>query len=638
MMKPKEALKRYWGYDSFRDLQLEIINYCLAGKDTLALLPTGGGKSICFQVPAMCKEGICIVVSPLIALMKDQVDQLTKRGIRAVAIHSGMTKREIDVSLDNCKYGDYKFLYVSPERLKTELFIERAKQMNVSLIAVDEAHCISQWGYDFRPSYLQIEEFRSYFPEVNVIALTATATKEVREDICGKLNFKNHKIFFKSFYRKNLSYSVRKTIDKERKLVEILSKVKGSAVVYVRNRKRCKEVAHYLVSYGVNADFYHAGLLPEERGIKQQRWISGSSQVMVATNAFGMGIDKPDVRVVAHLDLPDTLEAYYQEAGRAGRDEKKAYAVILATDYDAKRMLDMVGKSYPEIDELKKTYQFLANYFKVAVGSSFMASYDFDISDFCDLYHLEPYGVFQSLKKLEEQNLILFNEAYNNPSKLFIKVSNQALYEFQLFNEMFDLLIKAMLRIYGGELFTDYKKISESQLASLLQKSVRDIRSLLRQLHERQIIDYIPNNNQPKITYLTQRQEANSLSLDLTAYEKRKKEVEFKGRAVVKYFQNDEKCRSLQLQSYFGEQSNVVCGICDVCVEEKKATKSIMADLDVIKTRIMLELSKGALDISALSGRVKFDDQKAFEKAITNLLETRMIEYNNQGRLVLSGA
>ena len=415
-MSAHAILKQYWGYDHFRPLQEEIIDSILANNDTLALLPTGGGKSICFQVPALLREGICIVVSPLIALMKDQVEQLNRRHISAAAIYSGMSAREIDFCLDNCIYGNYKFLYVSPERLRTDLFLARSERMNISLLAVDEAHCISQWGYDFRPAYLEIAQFRATIPDINIVALTATATPPVQQDIQDRLSFKEGRVYQQSFARPNLSYSALYEEDKEKRLLKILSNVPGTAVVYARSRKRTEFIARQLRSRNIQADHYHAGLDTDSRAARQDAWVQNKTRVIVATNAFGMGIDKPDVRVVVHLDLPDSLEAYYQEAGRAGRDGKKAYAVILYNQNDTDRLIEGVERSFPPLAVLRSVYQNVANYLRIAVGSSMLASYDFDLDDFAQTYRMKSSEVYYAIKRLGETGFLQLNESFYSPS------------------------------------------------------------------------------------------------------------------------------------------------------------------------------------------------------------------------------
>ncbi|MEL6536981.1 MAG: ATP-dependent DNA helicase RecQ, partial [Bacteroidota bacterium] len=467
MKTPHQVLQEVWGYPDFRPLQLDIVEATLAGKDTLALLPTGGGKSICFQVPGLVREGITLVVSPLIALMKDQVEQLKRRGVSAAAVYSGMSKREIDITLDNAVYGNLKFLYLSPERLQTELLRERVKRMKVALLAIDEAHCISQWGYDFRPPYLQIPEFRELIPEVNVIAVTASATPQVQADIQDKLAFGSERSFYqKSFARPNLSYSVRKVDNKGPKLLEILQKIPGTSVVYVRSRRRTEEIARWLQGRGIEADFYHAGMTGEDRTRKQADWIEDRTRVIVATNAFGMGIDKPNVRTVVHLDLPDHLEAYYQEAGRGGRDEKKAFAVMLYNDADVQNLRRRVKAAYPSPEFMRKVYQALANLYQIAVGSHVLSSFTLDVEAFARKYNLPPGETYHALKRLEDSGILQLSESFHQPSKAYFRVDNRKLYQFEIAEAAFEPLLKALLRQYGGELFANFLSIRESCIAS----------------------------------------------------------------------------------------------------------------------------------------------------------------------------
>lgn len=574
-MTPNQLLKQYWKYDAFRPLQEEIIGAVLEGKETLALLPTGGGKSVCFQIPALSMEGICIVVSPLIALMKDQVQQLKRKDIKAVAIYSGMSKREIDITLDNCIYGGFKFLYVSPERLKTELFIERAKQMNISMMAIDEAHCISQWGYDFRPSYLQIAESKKELGVSRVIALTATATKEVKEDIISKLVMKDCQIFQKSFVRENLSYSAFKLESKEQKLLEILSRVGGSSVVYVRSRKRTKEIADLLVRNGFTASFYHAGLSGKERDERQDAWLSNRTRIIVATNAFGMGIDKPNVRTVIHMDLPDSLEAYYQEAGRAGRDEKKAFAVALYHAQDINEQKERAEKSVVSLEEIKRTYQALANYYKLAIGSLSLSSFDFRFDKFVKTYNLPTVETFNSLKKLADEGLIQLTDGFFEQSKMSFVLEKPEVYKYQVANPKLDPMIKGILRLYGGEAFAMYLTIKEKELATMLKTDVSQVKKWLQFLHEQKVIDYQASSDTQRVTFLTPRQDANNLPIDSNQIAWRKKLSVEKAQAVIDYVESKE-CRTNIFQKYFDEVPEDVCGICDNDLEKKKeATISV---------------------------------------------------------------
>jgi ATP-dependent DNA helicase RecQ len=568
-----QILEKYWGFKNFRPLQEDIILSILSGKDTLALLPTGGGKSICFQVPAMALEGICIVITPLIALMKDQVENLKKRGIKATAIYSGMSKHEIDVTLDNCAYDNIKFLYCSPERLKTDIFLARVKKMKVALLAIDEAHCISQWGYDFRPPYLEISVFRELIPGVPCIALTASATEKVCSDIQEKLSFKKENIFRKSFARKNLSYSTFYCEDKENRLLEILNKVPGTSVVYVRNRNRTQQVAQFLQKNYISADYYHAGLNNEIRDKKQKNWVDDKIRVIVSTNAFGMGIDKPNVRTVIHLDLPDSPEAYYQEAGRAGRDEKLAYAVLLYNQSDIDNLLNNIQLSHPEPKAIKQTYQALANYFKLAVGSGFMQEFDFDINAFCSYYSMPVLTTHYCLKKLENQGFIQLNEAYHVSSKIHFLVDNETLYKFQVANKNLDAFIKIVLRIYGGELFNRFVNITEKTIASKIALSEPEVRKMLKTLDKNEIISYAENTGLPKITFLTARENAEKLPINVSFLAYQKKQDITKATTMVDFAQATNRCRTLMILNYFDELSDEKCGICDFCIAQKKILK-----------------------------------------------------------------
>lgn len=575
MNTPKEILKRYWGYESFRPLQSEIIGAVLDKRDTLALLPTGGGKSVCFQVPALCLDGICMVISPLIALMKDQVEQLRKKGIKAAAVYSGMDLREIDIILDNCIYGDMKFIYVSPERITTELFRDRASQMKISMLAVDEAHCISQWGYDFRPSYLKIAEFRQELEIDRVIALTASATREVKTDIQEKLEMKEAAIFQQSFARSNLSYSVFQLENKEEKMLEILQRVPGSSVVYVRSRKQSKEIATYLRSNRIIADYYHAGLSGTVRANKQDAWISNAVRVMVATNAFGMGIDKPDVRTVIHYDIPDSLEAYYQEAGRAGRDERKAYAVQLFASSDLENHRRRAEQSAVGVEFIRRVYQGLANYFKLAVGSNTSSSFEFDYKVFADSFDLPVIETFHALNKLVDQGLIQLSDSFKENSKLFFNLDQPEVYKYQVANRAMDPVIKVLLRLYGGEVFSDFVAIKEKDIASLLNEPVNAAIQQLEYLHKSEVIVYQRASDQPRITFLTPRYDAASLPVDVKQIEWRREVTLKKAELVRQYVLNQKICRSRILQNYFDEQTDQDCGVCDTCISNNKAKNKL---------------------------------------------------------------
>lgn len=583
-------LEQVFGYKEFRPVQLDIVMAALEGRDCLALLPTGGGKSVCFQVPALVKEGICVVVSPLIALMKDQVDNLRRRGILAAAVYSGMSKREIDTVLDNCIYGNYKFLYVSPERLKTEIFIERFKRMKVNLLAIDEAHCISQWGYDFRPPYLEIAQIRQYHPQVPCLALTASATLQVKQDIINKLELKNPAVYMRSFSRKNLSYSVRLVENKLEKAIEILQKIPGTAIVYMRNRKGTKEIASVLQQMGISATFYHAGLDNQLREERQQAWKNNKVRVMVATNAFGMGIDKPDVRLVVHLDLPENLENYYQEAGRGGRDELKAYAVLLTNEQDLKVLEERAALAYPPTDFLKKVYQSLANYYRMAVGSGLMVSFDFDLAQFTSTYNLDVLTTYNAVKVLQEEALVELSESFFSPSSIRFLVDHGKLYEFQIANAKLDPLVKVLLRSYGGELFVEYIKIQESKLSKAMNLPESEIVRQLEQMDKQGVLAYDKRKDQPQITFLTERYDAGKLPLNLKRIEERRQNAISKAASMIAYVKNASLCRSIQISQYFGEETDEICGICDVCVQKKRLSHP---KGDEVKNRIIQTLKDG---------------------------------------------
>lgn len=635
MVTPSDILLKYWGYQSFRPLQEEIIAAVLEGNDTLALLPTGGGKSICFQVPALLKKGICIVITPLISLMKDQVDALNFRGVKARALYSGMSKKEIDITLDNCIYGEVRFLYVSPERLKTEIFLARTAQMNISLIAVDEAHCVSQWGYDFRPSYLEIAEFKRNFPGVPCIALTATATPEVQVDLVEKLELKHAKLFKGSFERAKLSFSVRKVSDKDHKLLDILEKVPGSAIVYVNTRKGTRDLSAWLNHNRISADFYHAGLTHDKRQQKQDDWIRNKTRVMVSTNAFGMGIDKPDVRLVVHYELPSSLEAYYQEAGRAGRDNKIAYAVVLFQESDKMVLERSLEKSHPAPDFLRRVYQAMANYLKIAVGSSAMESYDFDINEFCSNFGFNPSEVFHAIQKLREEGLIDLNESFYHPSKFIFNTSKEKVYEFQIAHEEYDVLIKAMLRLYGGESFSQFTSLSERQLSKYLNASTFQVTKKLETLHKNGIIFYDKIKDIPQLTFLTQRYDAALLPLSHQRLSERKTLARQKLKSMAEYVEDSAKCRMKMLCRYFGEELKEDCGKCDVCLSRNR--KNITSN----------EASKSGEKIKhCLAGMPKTEKELVMEiktlksdqvvEGIKYLLDRNEIYYDRGGKLHLA--
>ena len=636
-MQPQEILKQYWGYEVFRPLQAEIIQSVLEGRDTLALMPTGGGKSLCFQVPALMSDGVCVVISPLIALMQDQVDQLKRRGISAVGIFSGMHKNQIDIALDNCIYGNIKFLYVSPERLQTKLFIERAKQMKINLLAIDEAHCISQWGYDFRPPYMKIAEFRALLPKVPMIALTATATREVRADILSCLEMVNPQTFQQSFARANLSYSAFKEDDKERRLMKILQNVQGSGVVYVRNRRRTQEVSDLLNKYGIQATFYHAGLNAQERTKRQENWIKNRVRVIVATNAFGMGIDKPDVRTVIHLDLPDTLEAYYQEAGRAGRDGEKAYTVALYNQNDVDVLEKNVLATYPPIELVRRVYQSLGNLYQLAVGTGEFNSFDFDLLEFQNRFNLPPTDTYFALKILENQGFIQLSEGLKGDgSKLMFLVDNRELYDFQLRNPKHDSFIKLLLRMYGGELFGTFLSISEANIAKVFLIPVNEVEGILTTLDKFKILVYDRQKDKPYLTFLTPRFDIRELPLQETEIAERKKRDLQKARAVKHYVEQPNRCRTQLLLEYFDEITDAECGICDNCLKRKKQQKVLVEDkseTEATRLKIKALLANGAMSLSLITQIMQPVNQSKFQEIVREMVADGGIRFDAEGNL-----
>lgn len=626
-----EILEKYWGYKQFRPLQEEIITSVLKGNDTLALMPTGGGKSITFQVPVMAMEGLCLVVTPLISLMKDQVENLVKRGIKAISVHSGMTRDEIDVALNNCLYGDYKFLYLSPERLGTELFKARLQKMKVALIAVDEAHCISQWGYDFRPSYLKIADLRSHLPGVPVLALTATATPRVADDIMEKLCFGQPNLLSKGFERQNLIYLVRKTEDKPGYLLKVISNVPGSGIIYVRNRKTTKEICYFLRKNGISAQYYHAGVSDQERASRQDEWKTGFSRVMVATNAFGMGIDKPDVRFVIHLGPPDSLEEYFQEAGRAGRDEKKAFAILLCDKNDESKLLRNVDNSFPDISQIKAVYQALGNFLKVPIGGGKDLVYDFDLAGFCTAFHFSIIVAFNCLKILQQEGYIEFSEDVNNPSKIHFTVGRDDLYRFQVANAAFDGFIKLLLRSYTG-IFTDYVAIDEQTLARRAKVSLDTIFQFLNKLNTLKLIKYIPRKNTPLITYTEERLDDKTIYIPHDEYRKRK-EVYANRILEVIHYTFSEKCRSQALLIYFGQKDARCCGTCDVCTQ-KNETGLQHFEFEQIKSFILEKLSETPVTVEKILEISKFNEEKVI-KTVRWMLDKDIICYLNGDTIVM---
>ena len=608
MNKYQEILKQYWGYDSFRDLQEEIITSIGEGKDTLGLMPTGGGKSITFQVPALAQEGICIVITPLIALMKDQVQNLRKREIKALAIYSGMKRQEILTALENCIFGNYKFLYISPERLDTEIFRTKLRSMKVSMITVDESHCISQWGYDFRPAYLKIAEIRELLPEVPVLALTATATLEVVTDIQARLKFREGNFFRMSFERKNLAYIVRKTDNKTKELLYILQRISGSAIIYVRNRRRTKEITELLMNEGITTDFYHAGLDNAVKDLRQKRWQSGEVRVMVATNAFGMGIDKPDVRIVLHLDLPDSPEAYFQEAGRAGRDGEKAYAVILYSKSDKTTLHKRVVDTFPDKEYILNVYEHLQYYYQMAMGDGFQCIREFNLEEFCRKFKYFPVPVDSALKILTQAGYLEYTDEQDNSSRILFTIRRDELYKLREMGKEAEALIQSILRSYTG-VFTDYAYISEESLAVRTGLTRQQIYNILVTLTKRRIVDYIPRKKTPYIIYTRERLELRFLHIPASVYEERKARYEARIKAMEEYVTTENICRSRMLLRYFGEKNEHNCGQCDVCLS-KRATNDLSEEsYEEVKRQILDLLSHSPLTPAETADQIKAEKE-----------------------------
>lgn len=636
MASADELLKRYWGYDSFRPLQKKVIDSVMAGNDTLALMPTGGGKSITYQISALAMSGICVVVTPLISLMKDQVDSLRKRKIMAQAVHSGMTSREIDVVLDNCVYGDYKFLYVSPERLETDIFRARFERMNVSIIAVDEAHCISQWGYDFRPSYLNIAKIRALAPNAVLLAVTATATTMVVADIQQKLGFAKENVFSMSFARGNISYIVRECEDKRSMMMKIIYSLNGTGIVYCRTRKDCEELSAFLVSQGIKSDFYHGGLSYPMRNSKQESWIKEQIMVVVATNAFGMGIDKHNVRYVIHHDTPDTLEAYYQEAGRAGRDGKTSYAVLLSNKKDNASATRRIEGQFPSIQEIKTIYGLICNYLDLAVGDGDQSAHDFNIYDFCSKFRLFSTNVLNAINILQLCGYMTLTDNIDNPTRIHFSVSREELYKIQLTRDDLDGFLSILLRLYTG-LFSQFVPIDEHYLAHISGYTVAYINEAFKKLGQLKVINYIPCRQTPLLIMNTERLSSDNIRIDANQYALRKEQSLKRLDSIFEYKDRTDKCRSLILQHYFGEQSDMECGTCDVCRTKLKMQNQKVQNqnVDVVKEVIIGVLSQHKTDVKSLMKRVKAS-QELIERAVKELLQQGDIVQLQNGVLEVS--
>ena len=629
----RQILIRYWGYPDFRPLQLEIINSVASGKDTLGLMPTGGGKSITFQIYSLSTKGICIVITPLIALMKDQVESLNRRGIKALAVHSGMSPREIKLTLDNAVWGEYKFLYISPERLNSERFRERLEKMNVNLITVDEAHCISQWGYDFRPSYLNIVQIRKILPEAKFLALTATATPKVADDIQEKLGFEKKNLLKMSFERENLNYLVRGMENKTGYLLDTINRVKGSGIIYVRSRKATREIADELRANNISADFYHAGLSNRIRSGKQDSWLEGKTRVIVATNAFGMGIDKADVRFVIHIQPPDSLEAYYQEAGRAGRDGRKSAAVLLYNNTDTTKLKKHVKVAFPEVENIKRIYDALCNFLQIAQGFGKGQIFEFHLQEFAQAFKFQQAMVYNSLKILQREGYVEFTEEVDSPSRVYFTVSRDDLYKFQVANANLDGFIKLILRSYTG-LFTGYVSIDEELMAKRSGASREQVYNYLKHLRKSKVIDYVPQNRAPFIYFVKERVSIGRLKISRDNYDLRKKELTKRIESVIEYATSSTKCRSQILLEYFGETDSARCGNCDVCKSLKVLELSAF-DFETIGKEVKKMLTE-PITYENLLLKLKGDQQK-MRQVIKWLTDNNKIIYRVDNLLEWNG-
>ena len=621
----RAILQQYWGYPSFRPLQEDIVDSVMAGKDTLALLPTGGGKSICFQVPAMAMEGLCLVITPLIALMKDQVAHLVAKGIHAAAIYSGMHPDALELAYNQAAFGRLKFLYVSPERLQTNQFIEALRRMKVCLLAVDESHCISQWGYDFRPPYLKIADIRPYMPKTPVLALTATATAKVVDDIQVRLGFKEKNVYQSSFERKNVTYNVVREADKYGVLRRKLEAMKeGSAIVYVRNRKRTQVIADWLNSVGISATFYHAGLDAKTRDQRQDLWMKGRVKVIAATNAFGMGIDKPDVRLVIHMDLPDSIEAYFQEAGRAGRDLKPSEAFLLVSPAEIQKLQDNLAQSFPELDRIKLIYNALGNYFNIPVGAGENVSYPFVLTDFANRYGFNVVEVFHTLKILEKEGFLVLSDSFDEPSKVMVKASRDDIYGFQVNNPQYGELIKCMLRSLPG-VMTDFVKINEETLAKKTGLTAEKVQEQLKKLESYNFLSYAPRNDKPQILFLSEFVDTKHFGLSKENYYDRKKDAEERVKAVVDFVNNDRECRSVQLLRYFNEKTKKTCGRCDVC------QRQAVVPYDSIEEKLRTVMGEEELPVKEVLSRCDEFDESQVLDAIRFLVDNGVLQVEDDG-------
>ena len=625
-----EVLGRYWGYKEFRPGQQAVIDAIVNRHDTLALMPTGGGKSLTYQVPTMATNGLCIVITPLIALMKDQVDRLRQMGIAATAIHSGMSYSQIDIALDNCVYGDMKFLYIAPERLATESFRMRVQRMNVVLLAVDEAHCISQWGYDFRPSYLRIKEVRKLLPDVPVLALTASATQMVAEDIMRQLEFDKPNIIRSSFARANLSFAVRHTDDKNEQLLRVVNNVDGSGIIYMQSREGCEQLAEVLQQQGISASYYHAGLPHAERTMRQEEWTSGKVRIMVATNAFGMGIDKADVRFVVHYSMCDSLENYYQEAGRAGRDGKRSYAVLLAASDDNSKIAKHFEAEFPPLDDIKSIYEKICNFLQVPIGDGLYSSFIFNIHEFCVRERLFGGKVRAALKLLQQNGYMTLTEEFENPAKILFCISRDDLYKIRIDRQDLDHIIRTILRMYNG-VFTEFRSINEQDIAASSGYTVEKVKELLKRMWQMRIIRYIPSNSSPMIFFDEERLPTKDIYISPDTYLHRKRLINERFENMVIYASNQTECRSVVIQRYFGDLDAQPCGICDICLAKRKRTKN---DAKTLCATILKLLSQESLEAREICRQIKADPQLV-AKAIDILKSENKISATSDGKLTI---
>lgn len=625
-MPPLHILKKYWGYGTFRPLQESIINSILSGKDTIALLPTGGGKSVCYQVPALMGEGVTLVVSPLIALMKDQVDQLKKRGVTALMIHSGMHRREIENVYDHLRYGKYPLVYVSPERLQSESFQQLLPQINIHFIAVDEAHCISEWGHDFRPAYTQLKELRDLVPNVPVLALTATATPMVLDDITNELLLDEPELFQQSFARDNLSYSALKEENKEGRILAMLSKVKGPAIIYARTRAGVMEVFSFLHKKGFPVTYYHGGMSPGDRALNQSLFMSGKVSMMVATNAFGMGIDKSDIRMVIHVDLPESIEAYFQEAGRAGRDGQKSFSVVLHQTSDEEELWRKIELAHPSLEFIRKVYQALANHYQLAVGSGFLESYDFQLETFAKKFQLSVLEVYNALKRLEQHGFIQLSEGVTRPDKIKFSISHEDLYAYRIKFPTHEPFIKQLLRVTGGEAYTTHVVLSVYGLAKEMGVGVKDVRQRLQYLDKEGVVSFIEGGDSPQITFTVPRMDALKLPLNVHLLEERKQHHMEQAQAMLGFL-HTEGCRAAYLLEYFGEENPKDCGICDYCVKKNKLQQTETH----VDTMVQAYLKENQIYVHELESVIKGMGREEISESLRRWMDKGKVNLHEEG-------